>query len=87
MCVVVFDYQPDGSKPYILIVVSNRDEYYDRKTAQADFWNDNPVILAGKCDNGLIYIIMVSFSQEEILKSSLMVVHGLVCQRMVDFQL
>ena len=52
MCVVVFDYQPDGSKPYILIVISNRDEYYDRKTAQAGFWNDNPEILAGKCDNG-----------------------------------
>jgi uncharacterized protein with NRDE domain len=33
---------------YKLIVAANRDEFYNRKTAPADFWNDHPDILGGR---------------------------------------
>lgn len=33
---------------YKLIVAANRDEFYNRKTAPAHFWNDEPNILAGR---------------------------------------
>ncbi len=33
---------------YKLIVAANRDEFYNRKTAQAGFWPDYPHILAGR---------------------------------------
>ena len=47
MCILLFDYEPDGSKPYLLIAANNRDEFYDRKTAQLDYWSDYPDVLAG----------------------------------------
>ena len=33
---------------YKLIVAANRDEFYDRPTASASFWEDHPEILAGR---------------------------------------
>jgi len=33
---------------YKLIVAANRDEFYERKTAPADFWEDQPEILGGR---------------------------------------
>lgn len=33
---------------YKLIVAGNRDEFYSRKTAVADFWADHPDVLAGR---------------------------------------
>lgn len=33
---------------YQLIVVANRDEFYERPTAVAGFWEDHPTILAGR---------------------------------------
>ncbi|UJL47387.1 NRDE family protein [Virgibacillus sp. NKC19-16] len=33
---------------YKLIVAANRDEFYERSTAPADFWEDEPQILAGR---------------------------------------
>lgn len=33
---------------YKLIVAANRDEFYDRRTAPATFWEDHPQILAGR---------------------------------------
>jgi uncharacterized protein with NRDE domain len=33
---------------YKLIVAANRDEFYNRKTAPADFWKDHPDILGGR---------------------------------------
>ena len=46
MCLVLLalDSHPD----YPLIVAANRDEFYDRPTAPAGFWDDAPAILAGR---------------------------------------
>lgn len=33
---------------YPLIIAANRDEFYNRQTAPADFWNDHPAILGGR---------------------------------------
>ncbi|WP_342505741.1 NRDE family protein [Sporosarcina sp. FSL K6-2383] len=46
MCLINLNY---GEHPtYKLIVAANRDESYDRPTAQADFWEENPDVLAGR---------------------------------------
>lgn len=46
MCLIVFSYKhhPD----YKLIFAANRDEFYDRPTRPAQFWDTSPSILAGK---------------------------------------
>ena len=46
MCLVLvaLNSHPD----YPLIVAANRDEFYDRPTAPAGFWDDAPAILAGR---------------------------------------
>lgn len=46
MCLIIFahDYHPK----YKLVVAANRDEFYSRPTLTADFWEENPEILAGK---------------------------------------
>ncbi len=46
MCLVTlaFQYHPN----YPLIVVANRDEFFDRPTDAAAFWSDAPSILAGR---------------------------------------
>ena len=46
MCLIVFSYQQHPKYP--LIFAANRDESYDRPTRSADFWDNNPDILAGK---------------------------------------
>jgi len=46
MCLVAlaFRHHPD----YPLVVVANRDEYYDRPAQVAQFWDDHPNILGGR---------------------------------------
>jgi uncharacterized protein with NRDE domain len=46
MCTVLFSFKnhPD----YPLILASNRDEFYDRPTAPAAFWDEAPDLLAGR---------------------------------------
>ncbi len=46
MCLILFGYKI--SRKYPLILIANRDEYYQRPTAPMHFWNKNPSILAGK---------------------------------------
>jgi uncharacterized protein with NRDE domain len=46
MCLILFAYKVHPVHP--LIVAANRDEFYQRPTAQAQFWVDDPKILAGR---------------------------------------
>lgn len=46
MCLISFAYKVD--KEFDLVVAANRDEYYHRPTAQADYWEDAPHVLAGR---------------------------------------
>jgi uncharacterized protein with NRDE domain len=46
MCLIVFAYK---SHPrFNLILAANRDEQFDRPTREAQFWDGNPTVLAGK---------------------------------------
>jgi uncharacterized protein with NRDE domain len=46
MCLILFSY--DKHPRYKLIFAANRDEFYDRPTRPAKFWNASPDLLAGK---------------------------------------
>jgi len=46
MCLILFAYRIHPV--YQLIVAANRDEFYQRPTAPARFWEDHPDILAGR---------------------------------------
>jgi uncharacterized protein with NRDE domain len=46
MCLIVFSYNTVPG--YRLVLAGNRDEFYDRPTHNADFWEHHPSILAGK---------------------------------------
>jgi uncharacterized protein with NRDE domain len=46
MCLILFAYK--AHPKYKLIVAANRDEAYGRATAPADFWEDEPGLLAGR---------------------------------------
>ena len=46
MCLIIFAL--DAHPRYKLVLAANRDEFYARPTAPADFWADAPSILAGR---------------------------------------
>jgi uncharacterized protein with NRDE domain len=46
MCLILLAYKAHPRYP--LIIAANRDEFYDRPTAPAAFWEDAPSVLAGK---------------------------------------
>ena len=46
MCLMAFAWDPRG--PTTLLMVANRDEFYARPTAPADWWQDHPHIWAGR---------------------------------------
>jgi uncharacterized protein with NRDE domain len=46
MCLIFISFQHHPT--YKLIIAGNRDEFYDRKTVAANFWDDQPNILAGR---------------------------------------
>lgn len=46
MCLILLAWQAHPEYP--LILAANRDEFYDRPTAAADFWSDRPDILGGR---------------------------------------
>jgi uncharacterized protein with NRDE domain len=46
MCLILLSY---GQHPqYPLVLAANRDEFYNRATEPARFWNDHPEVLAGR---------------------------------------
>lgn len=46
MCLIIFAYRFHPA--YRLIIAANRDEFFDRPTAPAQFWKDAPQVLAGR---------------------------------------
>lgn len=46
MCLILFAWQSHPRYP--LVVAANRDEFHQRPSAAADFWGDDPGILAGR---------------------------------------
>lgn len=46
LCLILLAYH--AHPKYKLIVAANRDEFYERPTAPAHFWEDHPEILAGR---------------------------------------
>ena len=46
MCLILFAYKVHPS--YSLIVAANRDEFYERPSSPAEFWEDAPQVLAGR---------------------------------------
>jgi uncharacterized protein with NRDE domain len=46
MCLVLLAL--DSHPQYSLVVAANRDEFYDRPTAPAEFWSDAPSVLGGR---------------------------------------
>jgi uncharacterized protein with NRDE domain len=51
MCLILIAHRARSDFP--LIVAANRDEYYQRPTARAAFWEDHPHILAGRDLEGM----------------------------------
>jgi uncharacterized protein with NRDE domain len=46
MCLILLAWQSHPDYP--LVVAANRDEFFSRRTAEADFWDDAPNVLAGR---------------------------------------
>lgn len=46
MCLILFSYHAHPEYP--VIIAANRDEFYDRRTAPAAYWEEDPDLLAGK---------------------------------------
>jgi uncharacterized protein with NRDE domain len=46
MCLITFAWRAHSDYP--LVVVANRDEFYNRPTQNAHFWNDHPQIYGGR---------------------------------------
>ena len=46
MCLILLSWRTHPR--YRLVVAANRDEYFGRPSAQAQFWDDHPTVLAGR---------------------------------------
>lgn len=46
MCLILFSWLQDADRP--LVLAANRDEFYQRPTAAAHWWEDDPDIFAGR---------------------------------------
>ena len=46
MCLIVFSWQPDTATP--LVVLANRDEFFERPAEPMHWWQDRPDVLAGR---------------------------------------
>lgn len=46
MCLIVFSWQPDAATP--LVLLANRDEFFERPAEPMHWWQDRPDVLAGR---------------------------------------
>lgn len=46
MCLIVFSWQPDADTP--LVLLANRDEFFERPAEPMHWWHDRPDVLAGR---------------------------------------
>ncbi|MGC7402711.1 NRDE family protein [Pandoraea pneumonica] len=46
MCLIVFSWQPDADTP--LVLLANRDEFFERPAESMGWWQDRPDVLAGR---------------------------------------
>lgn len=46
MCLIIFNWQPESEEP--LLLLGNRDEFYQRPSQDAHRWQDKPHIIAGR---------------------------------------
>ncbi|WP_374618478.1 NRDE family protein [Pandoraea sp.] len=46
MCLIVFSWQPDAATP--LVLLANRDEFFERPAEPLHWWRDRPDVLAGR---------------------------------------
>ena len=46
MCTILFSWKSSPDHP--LILIANRDEFYERKTKNAHWWDDHPDVLGGR---------------------------------------
>ncbi|VVD82846.1 NRDE family protein [Pandoraea capi] len=46
MCLIVFSWQPDAATP--LVLLANRDEFFERPAEPMHWWSDRPDVLAGR---------------------------------------
>jgi uncharacterized protein with NRDE domain len=46
MCLIVFSWQPESATP--LVVLANRDEFFERPAEPMHWWSDRPDVLAGR---------------------------------------
>ncbi|EON11483.1 NRDE family protein [Pandoraea sp. SD6-2] len=46
MCLIVFSWQPDSDTP--LVLLANRDEFFERPAEPMHWWHDRPDVLAGR---------------------------------------
>lgn len=87
MCLILFRFRPQTDEP--LLVAANRDEFHERASAAAQFWDDEPHILAGKdlvaggtwlgCSRHGRFAALTNFAQGDITpfpKSRGELVHG-----------
>ena len=46
MCLILVAHRPE--EPIPLLVLANRDEFYDRSSEAADYWQESPEMIAGR---------------------------------------
>ncbi|MDH3808753.1 MAG: NRDE family protein, partial [Desulfuromonadales bacterium] len=46
MCLILIAHRPE--EPIPLLVLANRDEFYDRSSGAADYWQEFPEMIAGR---------------------------------------
>jgi uncharacterized protein with NRDE domain len=48
MCLILFSFNRQASDKHALVVAANRDEFFNRESLNANFWEDKPNILGGR---------------------------------------